>query len=116
MIEVLAPGDIRDRASAAAPDMCGALASAWGISEQIVTVYIPSVPVDGYVQAGQPDGTPRRLFIKLHAFRRSKAARRSAAKAITDALVSTGVPAADIIVYFLDRSADEVAHGGVLQA
>lgn len=115
MIEILSPHRLTQAATQAAPSLCGALSGAWGIPVSIVTVYVVALPDGAYVHAGEVEGGPARLFVKLHAFRRTEAARQAAATALTACFAQTGIPAKDVILYFIDRSPDEVAHDGTLQ-
>ncbi|TKT69728.1 4-oxalocrotonate tautomerase [Aquamicrobium sp. LC103] len=57
----------------------------------------------------------KRIFVKVHAFRRSVDLRRTAARLLTDAFVAAyDVPPKSVVIYFFDREPDEAAHAGAL--
>lgn len=115
-LEILVPDPLWTAVRSAAPAMTHALVSAWGISPQIVTTYLHRVADDAYLHAGAGRPDTHRVFVKLHAFRRSEEARADAAAALTEPLVAAGLRPGDVIIYFMDRTADEVAHSGSLQS
>jgi phenylpyruvate tautomerase PptA (4-oxalocrotonate tautomerase family) len=93
-----------------------ALAAAFGIDEEIVTVYFHPVDAAHYAHAGAlaPPG-PERTFIKVHAFARDVERKRAAARHMCEAAAATlQVPPKNVVIYFFDRPAHDVAHGGVL--
>lgn len=116
-VELLAPPvspAARARATRAVTD---GLCEAFGIAPDIVTLFFLDVPPDGYAHAGVPGATaaPQRLFVKLHAFRRTAEHRRRAAALVVPALAEAySVPPAAVALYFLERDPDEVSHAGRL--
>lgn len=97
--------------------MTEGLAAAFGIAPSIITVYFQPVDRGLYVHAGAAAAPQEamRVFIKVHAFPRDVAMKRPAAASMTQAYAqATGVPPKSIAIYFLDRPAEDVAHGGVL--
>jgi hypothetical protein len=115
-LEILVPDPLWPALHDAAPALTGALVRAWGISPDIVTTYLCRVPGDAYLHAGKLNPETTRIFVKLHAFRRSAQARADAAAALTETLVAAGLRPGDVIIYFMDRAPDEVAHAGHLQS
>ncbi|MCL4186457.1 MAG: hypothetical protein KJZ85_02525 [Rhodobacteraceae bacterium] len=117
-LEVIAPEPALERPQALIAGLTEALAGAWGISPEIVTTYLVGVPMERYGHAGRAGASAGalRVFVKVHAFRRSEEARHRAAAALASVLTGAGVPAEAAIVYFLDRARDEVAHGGRLES
>jgi len=97
--------------------MTEALCDSYGIPQDIVSAYFIDVGRDGYGHDGvfAENAREKRIFVKLHAFRRSEAMRRAAAQSLTRAVVDAyGTTPESVAVYFLDREPDEVAHGGSL--
>lgn len=93
-----------------------ALARAFGIGEDIVTVYFQPVDPLHYAHGGvlAPDGKER-TFIKVHAFPREVALKREAARHMCEAAsAALDVPSKNVVIYFFDRPAHDVAHAGVL--
>lgn len=115
-IEILAPDPVWTTVREAAPAMTPALADAWKISPEIVTTYLHRVADDAYFHAGSANPDTHRVFVKLHAFRRSEDARAVASSALTAPLIAAGLRPSDVIIYFMDRAPDEVAHSGSLQS
>ncbi len=108
------PPEQRRRAT---QSITGALSAAFAITDAITSVYFCDHGGERYGHAGIFPAPPedRRVFVKVHAFRRDAAKRRDAARGITDGLsVAYALPVERIAVYFLDRASDEVAHGGIL--
>lgn len=103
----------------AARRMTDALAECWRIDAGIISCYFQHYSPHAYAHAGvmpAPEGT-RRIFVKLHAIARSAQMRRAAAAAVTRAAAeSYGVPEKAVVIYFFERAADEIAHGGILEA
>ncbi len=117
-VEVLAPPAPPEHKAALAKSVTDNLMSAFNVGAKTVTLYfVPIVPGD-YAHAGEM-GTSgdacQRILLKVHAFRRTEAARRAAAAALTRSVCTAyGVPADDVAVYFLDREKNEVAHASIL--
>lgn len=109
----------RARRREAARLMTDALASAYDIAPEIISTYFQAFPGEGYAHAGvcpAPEAK-RRIFIKIHALRRDVARRSRAADLVTRAAVAAyGAAPKSVVVYFLERSPDEVAHAGVVLA
>jgi len=100
----------------AAQRMTQALCEAWQIGPQTVAIYFVGMDAHSYAHGAQ-DATTRqqKMFVKVHAFRRTTTARSQAARGLTDALVDAyGITQDTIAIYFLERAPDEVAHAGVL--
>jgi phenylpyruvate tautomerase PptA (4-oxalocrotonate tautomerase family) len=94
-----------------------ALAAAYGIKKEIISIYYFRFDREDYAHAGRhpPPAVDQRTFIKLHAFRRDIEMRRAAARALTAAVVDVaGADPESVILYFLEREKDEVAHAGQL--
>lgn len=94
-----------------------AVAEAFGIEPDIISIYFTALTDQDYAHAGvhAPGTSDQRILVKLHAFRRDVAKRRAVASAMTNAIASTlGTRPENIAVYFLDRDPDEVAHAGAL--
>ncbi|WP_159587147.1 tautomerase family protein [Chelativorans xinjiangense] len=101
----------------AATAMTDALCAAYGIGPEIVSSYFVDVGGDSYGHDRKfgLETSERRIFIKVHAFRRSAALRREAALSVTRAAAEAyETNEKSIVVYFFDREPDEVAHGGTL--
>lgn len=91
------------------------IAGAFGVSPSIVTVYFLSVDTDDYGHEGHLgfDRAGARVFVKVHAYRRSLNERRAVAAALTQPVAACfDTPVHNVAVYFLDRESNEVAHGG----
>jgi phenylpyruvate tautomerase PptA (4-oxalocrotonate tautomerase family) len=105
------------RREAMSTALTDALAGAYAIAADIITIYYFPISKDVYAHASRlaPEKVDQRLFIKLHAFRPDLPQRRAAAHAVTEAVVrTTGADPENVILYFLDREKNEVAHAGVL--
>ncbi|CAN7453829.1 tautomerase family protein [Pararhizobium sp. LjRoot238] len=97
--------------------MTKSLCDAYSIAPEIVSAYFFTINEASYSHAGEfgYDAEIKRIFVKVHAFRRSVALRRTAAGSLTDAFVEAyGVPAKSVVIYFFDREPDEVSHAGEL--
>lgn len=97
--------------------MTESLCEAYGIAPDIISAYFFSIDENSYAHCGiygyQSD--IKRIFVKVHAFRRSVEHRRKAARMLTDAFAASyGVPEKSVAIYFLDRDPDEVSHAGML--
>jgi phenylpyruvate tautomerase PptA (4-oxalocrotonate tautomerase family) len=107
----------RDKRRKAAEAMTASLCEAFGIEPDIVSAYFFNIDGESYAHRGIQGGSSeiKRMFVKVHAFRRPPEARRIAARLLTDAFVSAyGVPEKAVAIYFFDREPDEVSHAGCL--
>ncbi|GGF70221.1 hypothetical protein GCM10007301_32510 [Azorhizobium oxalatiphilum] len=114
-LEVLGPPAGVAEKQAAVRAVTEAVVSAFSVSPATVTVYFLPVQVADYGHEGTLglEGRQMRVFAKMHAYRRGVAERRKAAVGITQALATCfGADPDDVAVYFMDRTLDEVAHGG----
>lgn len=97
--------------------MTDALCDAYGIAGDIVSTYFVDVGHGAYGHGGflPTKSEDHRIFVKVHAYRRSDDLRRAAARSITSAVADAyGTRPESIAVYFLDRDPGEVAHNGIL--
>jgi phenylpyruvate tautomerase PptA (4-oxalocrotonate tautomerase family) len=116
-IEVLAPPVSPAGKAALAKSVTDGLIEAFGVEAETITLYFLPVASSDYAHAGEMGSaqTSQRILLKVHAFRRSEAQRRTAAVALTQGVCAAyGVPGVDVAVYFLDRERDEVAHDSKL--
>lgn len=93
------------------------LCDAFDVPLETVSIYFFAIESMAYSHAGKfgHNVEIKRVFIKLHAFGRSEALRRTAAQSLTQAFATAyGVPPKAIVIYFFDRAPDEVSHAGVL--
>jgi phenylpyruvate tautomerase PptA (4-oxalocrotonate tautomerase family) len=94
-----------------------AITADFNVSPSAVTVFfLPVAPLYyGYRgELGHQAGPPR-VFIKLHAYRRTAQPRRAVAMPISEAAARCfGTTLAEVSIYFLEREFDEVTHDGVL--
>lgn len=94
-----------------------AIVTGFGVGPETVTIYALPVAPEDYAHAGEVGDRARRqrVFVKIHAFRRTAEARASVAASVTGAIAAAYAVEPDLVaVYFLDRAPDEVAHGGRL--
>lgn len=116
-VEVLAPPAPPEHKAALAKSVTDSLMSAFNVGAETVTLYFLPIAPGDYAHAGTmgAQGAGQRILLKVHAFRRTEAARRAAAAALTRSVCTAyGVPADDVAVYFLDRDKNEVAHASIL--
>lgn len=116
-VEVLAPPAPPDRKAALAKSVTDSLMSAFNVGAETITLYFLPIAPGDYAHAGAmgAQGIGQRILLKVHAFRRTEAARRAAAAALTRGVCTAyGVPADDVAVYFCDREKNEVAHASIL--
>jgi phenylpyruvate tautomerase PptA (4-oxalocrotonate tautomerase family) len=116
-VEVLAPPATLDSRATLARSVTDGLMTAFGVAADTVTLYFVPIWPGDYAHAGEMgrQGANQRILLKVHAFRRSEAERRTAAAALTrGASTAYGVPGDDVAVYFLDRDKSEVAHNSKL--
>lgn len=116
-VEILAPSAADDRKRKAVEAVTDGIVRSFGVEPSTVTVYFLPIATGDYAHAGE-FGLPAsgsRVFVKLHAYRRSADQRRAVAEAVTPAIATCfDTPAHNVAVYFLDRERDEVAHEGHL--
>ena len=112
-VEILAPPAPPESKAALAKSVTAGLMSTFGVGAETITLYFLSVAPGDYAHAGKmgAQSAGQRILLKVHAFRRSVAERRTAAIALTQGVCTAyGVPGTDVAVYFLDRERDEVSH------
>jgi len=114
-VEILAPRASGPRKRELAGEMTRVIAGAFGVTASTVTIYFLPIDCDDYAHEGVL-GDPEagmRVFVKVHAYRRSLQERRAVAEAVTPAIAACfAVSTRDVAVYFMDRERDEVAHDG----
>jgi phenylpyruvate tautomerase PptA (4-oxalocrotonate tautomerase family) len=94
----------------------------FNVDSTAITLFFVRLDDDAYAHDGVlathlPSGDSRaqRVFVKVHAYARSVEVRRALAATLTPLIAAYfDVPAERVAVYFFERSADEVAHGGRL--
>ncbi|MDB5892597.1 MAG: hypothetical protein JWQ88_128 [Rhodoferax sp.] len=116
-VEVLAPRAAAIEKRKLTGVVTDAIVRSFGVAPSTVTVYFMHVGAEDYAHAGEfglpPAGA--RVFVKLHAYRRSTEQRRAVAEAMTPALSACfDTPAHNVAIYFIDREREEVAHEGHL--
>jgi len=116
-IEILAPRAAESKKRQLSQAVTDGIVRGFGVTPSTVTIYFLALGTDDYAHAGEfglpPAGA--RVFVKLHAYRRSADQRRAVAEAMTPALAACfDTPAHNVAIYFLDRERDEVAHEGHL--
>ena len=116
-IEILAPRAAAAEKRQLTQAVTDGIVRSFGVAPSTVTIYFLVVDADDYAHAGDfglpPAGA--RVFVKVHAYRRSADQRRAVAEAMTPALAACfDTPAHNVAIYFLDRERDEVAHDGHL--
>ncbi len=115
-VELLAPPVDDATRQHVATAVTQAVCDAFAVGPEIVTIYVLPVAPSCYAHAGRLAAAgPQCVFVKVHAYRRTADARRRLAAAMTAPLARLfGIPDAAVVLYFLDRAKDEVAHDGVL--
>ncbi len=116
-VEILAPPRGPRVRAATARAVTDAVVTGFEAAPETVTIYTLGISPGDYAHAGETGdaGQGQRIFVKIHAFRRSVAQRAAVAASVTGAVATAyGVGADLVAVYFLDRAPDEVAHGGRL--
>jgi len=93
-LDVLAHEALLDDPAGLSAGLTEALASAWGIRKDIVTVFLTPVGPAHHAHAGRTavDAAGRRVFVKLHGFPRGPEEKRAAARALTAVFVGRAVP------------------------
>lgn len=115
---------LRDARSALARDMTAAVVSAFSVLPSTVTLFFIPLNEEAYAHEGElaadmssEDPRRRRIFVKVHAYARSIDRRRALAVALTPLLARYyGASPDKVAIYFIDRTFDEVAHGGQMAA
>lgn len=111
---------LRDARSALARDMTAAVVSAFSVLPATVTLFFIPLNEEAYAHEGElaadmssDDPRRHRIFVKVHAYARSIDQRRALAVALTPLLACHyGASLDKVAIYFIDRTFDEVAHGG----
>lgn len=114
-VEILAPRAAESRKRVVAAAVTGGIVESFGVAPSTVTIYFQPVASDDYAHEGVLGYgmAGARVFVKVHAYRRSLDERRAVAASITQALATCfDTPGHNVAVYFLDRERDEVAHDG----
>lgn len=116
-VEILAPRAAAAEKRQLTRAVTDGIVRGFGVEPSTVTIYFLALGTDDYAHAGTfglpPAGA--RVFVKLHAYRRSADQRRAVAEAMTPALAACfDTPAHNVAIYFIDRERDEVAHEGHL--
>ncbi|MGF6933676.1 phenylpyruvate tautomerase PptA (4-oxalocrotonate tautomerase family) [Paraburkholderia sp. UCT70] len=112
------------RLSAFVSEVTQCVSLIFDVDSTAITLFFLRLDDDAYAHDGAlatdlppGDGRAQRVFVKVHAYARSVELRRSLAAALTPLLAAYfDVPLKRVAVYFFERSADEVAHGGKLSA
>jgi phenylpyruvate tautomerase PptA (4-oxalocrotonate tautomerase family) len=116
-VEILAPRAAAERKALLVPAVTDGIVRGFDVVPSTVTIYFVPLGADDYAHEGI-FGLPERgarVFVKVHAYRRSADRRRAAAEALTPALAACfDTPEHNVAIYFLDRERDEVAHEGHL--
>lgn len=116
-IEVLDFDPGRSRRKRAAIEVTKAVCRGFDVEPDIVTIYFHTVGMDGYSHDGKfgIQAARRRIFVKVHAFERTREKRAFVAESITDAIATAyGTDRGDVSIYFFPRQVDEASHGGAL--
>jgi phenylpyruvate tautomerase PptA (4-oxalocrotonate tautomerase family) len=117
-IEVFDFSAIDEQRRQAADAITGGLQQAFAINAQIITTYFLEITPRDYAYGGvlMPGPLVERIFIKIHALRRPAEQKRKAASLVSPGVAAAyGINPSDIAIYFFDREADEIAHGGQLE-
>ncbi len=116
-VEILAPRADAARKRTLTDVVTRGIVDGFGVLPSTVTIYFQPIEGSDYAHEGAL-GRPAsgaRVFVKVHAYRRTPAERRTVAKAMTPALATCfDTTGHNVAVYFLDRERDEVAHDGHL--
>jgi len=116
-VEILAPRASEPNKRKAADAVTHGIVRGFAVAASTVTIYFMPIDSGAYAHAGE-FGLPQsgaRVFVKVHAYRRTAEQRRAVAEAVTPALAACfGTSAHNVAIYFIDRERDEVAHEGHL--
>lgn len=94
-----------------------ALCEAFAVEPETVSLYFFAIAPEAYGHAGKygDEAEAKRIFVKLHAYGRSRALRSAAAAKVTEALAAAyGTTAKAVVIYFFERDPNEVSHAGQL--
>jgi len=114
-VEILAPRAAESNKRVVTTAVTDGIVASFGVDPSTVTIYFQPVEDGDYAHEGALGygDAPARIFVKVHAYARSMEARRAVAQALTPALADCfGTTTANVAIYFLDRTRDEVAHDG----
>lgn len=114
-IEILAPSASDAHKRVAVKAITKSIRDGFSVELSTVTIYFAPIAAGDYAHAGSlgVPGTAPRVFVKVHAYRRSLAERRAVAVAMTPAIAECfGTAIGNVAIYFIDREREEVAHGG----
>lgn len=116
-VEILAPRADTARKRTLSEAVTRGIVDGFGVLPSTVTIYFQPIGGSDYAHEGalgQP-ASGARVFVKVHAYRRTPDQRRAVAEWLTPALAACfDTPGHNVAVYFLDRERDEVAHDGHL--
>ena len=117
-VEVLSSTDAPPEAKQAfVTTLTHAIVSEFNVPPTAVTVFFLSLPPSHYAYRGElaHQAADARVFIKIHAYRRSAQPRRAVAMPISEAACRCfGTTLSEVSIYFLERDFDEVVHDGAL--
>jgi phenylpyruvate tautomerase PptA (4-oxalocrotonate tautomerase family) len=116
-VEILGPRAAEAGKQAVVGAVTRGIVESFGVPASTVTIYFQPIERENYAHQGVLGELAQagRIFVKVHAYRRSIPERRAVAAAITPVLADCFQTSADnVAVYFFDREQDEVAHGGRL--
>jgi phenylpyruvate tautomerase PptA (4-oxalocrotonate tautomerase family) len=118
-VEILAPRAAEPNKRLVVGAVTNGIVESFGVAASTVTIYFQPVDSADYAHEGRlgygnsGDGAGPRVFVKVHAYRRSVDMRRAVAEAMTPALAACfATTTANVAIYFIDRERDEVAHDG----
>jgi phenylpyruvate tautomerase PptA (4-oxalocrotonate tautomerase family) len=105
-------------------DATQCVSSVFDVDSNSITLFFLRLDDHAYAHDGvlathlpEDDSRAQRVFVKVHAYARPVELRRALAAALTPLLAGYfEAPPDRVAVYFFERSADEVAHGGKLSA
>ncbi len=117
-IEVLSSADAPQEAKQAfVTALTQAITAAFNVPPTAVTVFFLPVSPQHYAYRGElgHQGDNPRVFIKIHAYRRTAAPRRAVAMPISTAACRCfATTLQEVSIYFMERAFDEVTHDGRL--
>ena len=116
-LEILAPRASDSNKRTASRALTDGVVESFAVSPSTVTLYFLPVEAANYAHEGHlghdGGGEGQRVFVTVHAYRRTIAERRALAAAITQPLAECFATSShNVAIYFLDRDRDEVAHDG----
>ena len=117
-IEVLSSADAPAEAKQAfATALTQTITEEFNVPPTAVTVFFLPVAPQHYAYRGElgHQAATARVFIKIHAYRRTATPRRAVAMPISKAAcLCFGTSLQEVSIYFLERAFDEVTHDGLL--